>query len=259
METLLSLLVILTGLILGSFFNVIIFRLPKNEFLSSARSKCPYCGATLRFYDNIPILSFIILRRKCRDCKAPISWQYPVVEGMTALLALLLFQMKAWPIGLPAQIVWQAGVSLILLFLIPVIVIDFRFRIIPNSITLGGLGLGLLLSLLPQGIRVTDALLGLLCGGGLLWLIGVTAERIYKKEAMGGGDIKLLAMAGTLLGLKLVLLAFILSTLIGSVIGLANKYWTKDSRFPFGPALAAGILIAWLAGDRILEWYFGFW
>jgi leader peptidase (prepilin peptidase)/N-methyltransferase len=258
MEILMLFLVIIAGLALGSFFNVLILRLPEGRLFRPARSVCPHCGKPVRPYDNIPVVSFFLLGRKCRDCKQPISWQYPLVETATALLAALLFLTKDWPLDKPALLAWQAGASFALLFLLPVAVIDLRHRIIPDSITLSGLIFGLLLSLLPGGRTILDALFGALCGGGGLLLAGLIGDRVMKKETMGGGDVKLMAMAGALLGVKGVLLAFFLGSLTGSVYGIIIKIRTGRSDIAFGPALAAGILASWCAGDGILGWYAAF-
>jgi leader peptidase (prepilin peptidase) / N-methyltransferase len=257
MESLILIFIILGGLVLGSFFNVLILRLPKNEMFSHARSICPHCGKPIRFYDNIPVISFLLLKRKCRDCGAPISWQYPLVELSTALLAVLLFIGKRWPPDSPFLLVSQAGTVFAFLFLLPVTIIDMRHRIIPDSITLGGLGLGLLLSLLPGGLGVKDAFLGALCGGGGLFLTGFIGDKVMKKETMGGGDIKLMAMAGAFLGVKLVLIAFFFGSFIGAVAGLVIKLRSGRSDIAFGPALSAGIILAYLFGDSVFRWYMG--
>lgn len=249
--------ILLAGLTLGSFFNVLILRLPGGELLKTARSVCPRCGRPIRALDNIPILSFLLLRGRCRDCHGPISWQYPLVEAATALLAATLFLAQEWPPDLPWQVFWQAGATFILLFLIPASLIDMTHRILPDSITLGGLGLALALAFLPGGRSPLEALLGAFCGGGALFIVGLAGAKIWKRQAMGGGDIKLMTMAGALLGPQPVLLALFLGSFIGATAGLLHKFRTGQSDFAFGPALSAGIILAYGWGDRILGWYWG--
>jgi len=255
MEFLILIFIILGGLVLGSFFNVLILRLPKEELFKHARSVCPHCGKPIRFYDNIPVVSFVLLKRKCRDCGAPISWQYPLVEISTALLAVLLFLGQEWPSNRPFLLISQAGTVFAFLFLLPVTVIDMRHRIIPDSITLGGLGLGLLLSLLPDGLNIRESFLGALCGGGVLFLTGLAGDKIMKKETMGGGDIKLMAMAGAFLGIKLVLISFFFGSLFGAIVGVLIKLRSGRSDIAFGPALSGGIITAYLFGNMVFQWY----
>jgi leader peptidase (prepilin peptidase)/N-methyltransferase len=258
MENLVLTMVVFSGLALGSFFNVLIVRLPKNEFFRYPRSVCPHCGHRIRAYDNIPVLSYVILRAKCRDCGGPISAQYPAVEILTALLAVFLYLCQDWPLRQPAVLAWQAGASFLLLFLVPLSIIDIRHRIIPDGLSLGGLAAGLLLAFLPGGRNVPDAFLGALCGGGVLFTLGWIGRLALKKDAMGGGDIKLMAAAGALLGPPLVLLAFLIGSVAGSLVGLYILLKKGRSDLPFGPALAGGILISFLYGGQIIRWYMGF-
>lgn len=255
MTTIILLFIILFGLIFGSFFNVLISRLPKGTFFNDSRSHCPHCQARIRYFDNIPLLSYLWLRGRCRNCGNSISLQYPFVEASTALFAVLLFKLQHWNIQTPWICLWQAAASFQLLFLIPITVIDLRHRIIPDALSLGGLVTGLLLSLIPGNPLPTQALLGVLVGGGSLFLVGVAGQLIFKKEAMGGGDVKLMAMAGALLGPWNILLAFFLGSLFGSIGGLFVKLRTGQSDIAFGPALSLGILLAYLFGDNLIRWY----
>jgi leader peptidase (prepilin peptidase)/N-methyltransferase len=248
--------VFIFGLAMGSFFNVLIYRLPRDEFFKNKRSVCPSCGHTIPFYDNIPLISFIVLRAKCRFCRAPISPLYPFVELLTALFALFLFFSQDWIIDSPWDLAWQAGTSFILLFLLPVSIIDLQHRIIPDSISVGGLAAALILAALPQGRGIIDALLGMLCGGGVLYALAEIGDRVFKKESMGGGDIKLMAMAGAVLGWKMVFLALFIGSVIGAIMGIFVLILKKRHDFPFGPGLSMGILITYLFGMDIIIRYF---
>ncbi len=250
-----SFFVFLLGLVLGSFFNVLIYRLPKGVFFKNIRSMCPACGRTIAFYDNIPVLSFAVLGGKCRRCQAPISWRYPMVELLTALTAVSFFYLQSWDLARPWDMAWQAGASFILLFLIPISFIDASHRIIPDSLSLGGLAAALVLALLPQGQGLLQAFLGLLCGGGVLWVIALVGEKVLKKEAMGGGDIKLMAMAGALLGVKKVLVAMFLGSLAGAAAGIMILAIQKRRDIAFGPYLSLGIVITYLFGELLIEKY----
>ncbi|MBN1587496.1 MAG: prepilin peptidase, partial [Candidatus Omnitrophica bacterium] len=228
METLIAVYVFCFGLLVGSFLNVCIWRLPREESVVKPRSHCPQCSATIAWYDNIPILSFVLLKGRCRHCSARVSWRYPAVELLNGLLWLATYQL----FGLqPVTLVYMALISAC----IAVTWIDWEHQIIPDEISLGGLVLGLLLSaLLPQlhgASSVSSSLLrsmmGILAGGGSLYLIGVIGEIIYRKEAMGGGDVKFLAMVGSLLGWQGVILIFFLAPLFGSVVGLIMRFKMK--------------------------------
>lgn len=210
-------------------------------------------------YDNIPLLSYLLLRGRCRNCKAPISPRYFGVELLTGLMALPL---AYWLISEPRMVwewIWALYAVGFLLLLIPITWIDLDHRIIPDVFTLPAIGLGLAVSFLPGGISPLSALLGLLAGGGALYLIGwIGTVALRKGEAMGGGDVKLMAAAGTILGAKAALLSLFLGSILGSVAGisiLAIKGWKSDHRIAFGPYLAAGILLAFFGTDAILDLY----
>jgi leader peptidase (prepilin peptidase)/N-methyltransferase len=248
----LSIISIILGAMIGSFLNVCIYRLPKEESIIWPRSHCPACKKTIRFYDNIPLISYLLLRGRCRYCKGPISIQYPLVEGVTALSSLFLFM--------------KFGPSLSYLFyfafvaaLIAITVIDLHHQIIPDGISLPGIGVGLLASLVIPQITFFNSLMGILLGGGSLFLVATLYEWIFKREGMGGGDVKLLAMVGAFLGWKPVIVTILLSSLIGSITGILIMILKgRDFKYaiPFGPFLSLGAVIALFYGESLIRWYF---
>ena len=246
----------LLGAIFGSFLNVLIYRLPLHQPVGMARSQCRSCGHQIAWYDNLPILSFLLLRGRCRACHAPFSARYPFVEALTALLAAALFARDGLDIALIGS--FYFGCSLIVLTYI-----DLDHRLLPDRITLPGIVVGLVLSVVvPRGgdrlASLESAVLGVLLGGGILWLVAWSYEKATGREGMGGGDVKLLAMIGAFLGWKGVLLTLLLSSLIGSMIGvtvmLARGGNTRLA-IPFGPFLAIGALIGLFWGEQIVTWY----
>jgi leader peptidase (prepilin peptidase)/N-methyltransferase len=242
---------ILLGALVGSFLNVCIFRLPKEESIVWPGSHCPHCKNPIQFYDNLPVISYILLRAKCRHCHSPISLQYPLVEGITALGSLVLFM--------------KFGPSLSYLFyfvlvaaLIVIAVIDLYHQIIPDVISLPGIGVGLGGSLIIPQITFFNSLVGTLLGGGSLFLVATLYQWLFKREGMGGGDVKLLAMIGAFLGWKAVILTILLSSLIGSITGIIMMVLKgKDFKYaiPFGPFLSLGAVIALFYQNEIIFWY----
>ncbi len=241
------------GALIGSFLNVCIVRLPKEESIVFPGSHCPRCGHPIRFYDNIPIFSYLLLKGKCRHCGASISVQYPLVEGFTALSSLFLFM--------------TFGISLSYLFyfcfvaaLIVITVIDLYHQIIPDVISLPGIGVGLLGSLVIPRNTFFDSLVGVIVGGGSLFLVAVFYHWIAKREGMGGGDVKLLAMIGAFLGWKAVIVTILLSSLIGSITGIGIILFKgKGFKYaiPFGPFLSLGAVIYLFCGEEMIRWYLG--
>ncbi len=204
---------IVFGAIVGSFLNVCICRIPKGESIIFPGSHCPHCQRSIPFYDNIPLVSYLLLRAKCRYCQGPISSQYPLVEGVTALSSFLLFS--------------RFGISWSYLFyfsflasLIVITVIDLFHQIIPDVISLPGIGVGLIASFILPQLTFLNSLIGVLLGGGSLFLVATFYQWLFKREGMGGGDVKLLAMIGAFLGWKAVILTILLGSLIGSIIGV---------------------------------------
>jgi len=243
----------LIGLCIGSFLNVVIYRLPRGQSLVTPPSRCRNCGYLLRWFDNVPVLSWLFLRARCRNCGTPVSWQYPVVELITGALFLLVVWLT--PIG---PLVFSR--LLLVCILIALFGIDLEHQILPNSITLPGIAIGVLFSLIaPPGIR--DSLIGVVLGGGILYAIAGAYYLWRREEGMGMGDVKMLAMIGAFLGWKAVLVTLVLSSFSGAIIGLllmAVQRGTMKFALPFGTFLAIGALIAMLAGDPLVAWYAGF-
>jgi leader peptidase (prepilin peptidase)/N-methyltransferase len=231
--------------------NVCILRLPKEESIVWPGSHCPQCKTPIQFYDNIPLVSYMLLMGRCRHCHRAISFQYPLIEGITALTSLILFM--------------KFGPSLSYLFyflfvaaLIVVTVIDLYHQIIPDVISLPGIGVGVLASLILPQLTFFDSLKGLILGGGSLFIVATLYQWLFKREGMGGGDVKLLAMIGAFLGWKAVILTILLGSLIGSIIGISIMILKgKDFKYavPFGPFLSLGAVISLFYGENIIRWY----
>jgi leader peptidase (prepilin peptidase) / N-methyltransferase len=263
METIAQFFVVAFGLILGSFFNVLIWRLPRGESIAWPGSHCPQCNRPIRAWENIPVVSYLLLRGKCAGCKLKISPVYPVVELGTAALALLLWH----TLGTTRSLDWchdlhLALQAIVLLLMLPITVIDLRHYIIPDAISLPFIIIGVAASFLPGDTTPLQSLLGLLAGGGVLYGIGWLGKIIFRKgEAMGGGDIKLLAFAGAFWGAKIALLTLLFASFLGT-LGAIPFFLTKktktDHRIPFGPFLALGLWIAVLTGDNVVSWYMKF-
>ena len=241
---------VLCGLCIGSFLNVCIHRLPLKQSVVSPGSRCPSCGYALTWKDNLPLLSYAALGGRCRACRTPISPRYPFVEAITGALFLwhaLVFDFT------PLLFVRVAfACALVVLF-----AIDLEHQILPDRITLPGIVIGFVCSLfLPPGPLMSLA--GIVAGGGILWAIAEIWFRLRKVDAMGFGDVKMLAMVGAFLGLRLVLLTFVVSTMIGGLVAVtlvATRRANMATAVPFGTMLAVAALIASLYGDPILAWY----
>ena len=240
------------GLTIGSFLNVVVHRVPRRESVVSPGSRCPACGYALRAADNIPVLSYLLLAGRCRQCGVRISPRYPLVELVTAAIFVLHYFVFGWTPLLAVRLLFAA--SLVALF-----AIDLEHHLLPDVITLPGIGVGLLASVfLPPGIR--DALIGILAGGGVLWLIGEAYYRYSGEEGMGGGDVKMLAMIGAFLGWQLVIVTLVFSSIAGSVIGIlliVSKRGGMKYALPYGTFLSIAALVASLAGAQIIDWYVG--
>lgn len=223
------------GAAVGSFLNVCIFRIPAGESIVKPLSQCPHCHHPIRFYDNIPIISFVVLRAKCRDCGENISWRYPLVEFITGLFALLLFIKFGLTLNFLVFFVFTA-------VLITISFIDLDHQIIPDILSLPGIPIFFLAAIFIVKIPWHEALIGLLVGGGVLFLIAFVYEKLSKREGMGGGDIKLLAMIGGFLGWKSLIFVLLFSSFAGALVGLlAMIIKKKDMKYavPFGPFLSA--------------------
>jgi leader peptidase (prepilin peptidase)/N-methyltransferase len=265
------------GAMIGSFLNVVIHRLPLEQSIVFPNSTCPKCRNAIKPYDNIPILSFLALRGRCRSCRATISPRYPAVEALTAALF--------------AAVTWHDGLSFALAFdlaftasLIALVFIDAEHMILPNAITYPGMIFALvtrlavpylagpshfedlpqLISILPArlplgAVSLIGALIGALAGGGSLWLMGFLWERVRGVEAMGFGDVKMMLMVGAYLGWRLTLLTILLAAFTGSLAGIAvmlqRGQRNMQMMLPFGIFLGIGSIASLLIGTRLIEWY----
>jgi leader peptidase (prepilin peptidase)/N-methyltransferase len=241
------------GLAVGSFLNVVIYRLPRGESIAHPPSRCPRCGNRLAWFDNVPVLSWLVLRGRCRRCSEPISIQYPIVETITAIVAVIV----VWLTPPGALLASRLVLSTILIVLF---VIDLELQILPNNITLPGIAIGFVFSFFaPPGPLASLA--GTLLGAGVLYGIALGYYAVRKEEGMGMGDVKMLAMIGAFLGWRAVLLTLILSSFSGALIGVALMSSKREGlryALPFGTFLALGAFAAMMAGEPILTWYMGF-
>jgi len=241
------------GAVVGSFLNVCICRIPQGASIVSPPSHCPACNYRIPFYDNIPIVSFLMLRGKCRSCRAPISFQYPLVELITALLTLFLF-LKFGP-TFPFAVLFAFCAAMVVITFI-----DLEHQIIPDSISLPGIVVGFGVSFFIPRLGWQNSLLGIVAGGGSLFAVAFLYERLTGKEGMGGGDIKLLAMMGAFFGWKAIPFIIFVSSLVGSVAGVIVMVAQKKDRklaIPFGPFLAAGAILYIFYGSQMIQWYLG--
>jgi leader peptidase (prepilin peptidase)/N-methyltransferase len=265
------------GAVIGSFLNVCIARLPEGMSLVRPGSRCPLCETPIRWYDNIPLVSYLVLQGKCRRCDAPISWRYPAVELLTAILFLMLMQRFTNAVALAVYIAFACA-------LVVISFIDLKHYIIPNEISVPGIVIGLVLSLIPARIAggelvlpsslfflsgdapnfvgsFLNSLIGCLIGAGILWLTGIFSLVVFKKEGMGFGDVKLLGMVGAFLGWKLALMTIMIGSALGAVVGITLIFLRLKRRtdyIPFGPYLALGALLSLLYGEAILRLYLEF-
>lgn len=267
------------GAIIGSFLNVVIHRVPNEESVVFPNSRCPSCGAVIAFYDNIPVLSWMLLRAKCRGCKQPISFRYPAVELLTAALFIVVAWHDGARVGLLFDLVFVSA-------LLALIFIDAEHMILPNVITYPGIVFAVVarivipliggtphfddLPSLSQGAfagmpiwvtSVAGAAIGALIGGGSLWLMGWTWEKLRGIEAMGLGDVKMMFMVGAYLGWRLTILTIFVGVLSGSIIGVVLMARQRERNMqmllPFGIFLGLGAIGSLLFGSQIVEWYAG--
>ena len=265
------------GAMIGSFLNVVIHRLPREQSIVFPNSSCPRCHAQIKPYDNIPILSFLILRGQCRACAAPISPRYPAVEALTGLLFAAVTWHDGWSFALGFDLAFAASI-------LALIFIDAEHMILPNAITYPGILFALitravvpylagpghfddlpqLITLLPPtypawAVSLIGAAIGALAGGGSLWLMGFLWEKLRGVEAMGLGDVKMMFMVGAYLGWRLTILTILIGALSGSLVGLSLmlRRGSRDLQMmlPFGIFLGIGSLISLLIGARIIDWY----
>ena len=247
--------IFLIGICIGSFLNVCIFRIPEGKSIVYPPSACPACGNGISWYDNIPIISYLLLRGKCRHCRYPISIRYPLVELLTGLFA--------WITWMTFGFQWDTIIYFVLIAaLIMIAFIDLDNRIIPDIISLPGIPLGFIASFALSNVTWLESLIGVIIGGGSLLIIAVGYKMLTGKEGMGGGDIKLLAMIGAFLGWQGVLFTIMISSFTGTIVGLMlmlrSNQGTKLA-VPFGPFLAIGAISYLFFGPQLIEWYiYGF-
>ncbi|MBI4431170.1 MAG: prepilin peptidase [Candidatus Omnitrophica bacterium] len=248
------------GACIGSFLNVCIFRWPQEELsIVRPRSFCPSCKEMIAWYDNIPVVSFILLRGRCRRCAWRISPHYPLVELLYALIFVWFFTTH----GFTARFAFN---SVFMALLLIATITDFQTRIIPDEVSFYGILFAMLMSFIFPGLQnetghklaLADATLGVLLGGGLLYIIAVVGDAMFKRESMGGGDIKLLAMIGAFLGYRFVFPTMFFASLLGSAIGIFLKLTRKEETIAFGPYLAMGAVVLLLWGDWLLQRFFPF-
>ncbi len=259
------------GAIIGSFLNVVIHRVPRDESIVFPSSHCPQCGAGIKPYDNIPVLGYLVLRGRCRACRAPIPVRYPAVEALTAILFAFVFLHTGLTLALPFELVFVA-------MLVALVFIDAEHMILPNVITYPGLIFALVARIvvpnldgsgwLADGalagwpawvVSLAGAFVGALVGGGSLWLVGWLWKRLRGVEAMGLGDVKMMFMVGAFLGWPLTALTIFLAVLTGSVAGvvmmLRQRERDMQMLLPFGIFLGIGAIISLLVGAQIVRWY----
>lgn len=243
------------GLLVGSFLNVVAHRLPRDESLAFPGSRCPACGAAIRAWDNVPLLSWIFLGGRCRACRARISARYPALELANAVLWLLVFRVApAWCDFLTGAFLCSAGLALL--------VIDADFQILPDAITLPGIAVGLALSFGSLRRTPLEAVLGAALGAGGLYLLAFTYEKIAGQEGMGLGDVKMLGMVGALLGPTGVVVTLMAASLSGSVVGIALMVARRADakmKLPFGVFLAVGAIGAWFFAEPLFARYRALW
>ena len=250
-DNIVALFVFLTGLCIGSFLNVCIYRLPEGRSVVTPPSACPDCAHRLRWWENIPLVSYLFLRGRCSGCGKRISAQYPLVELLTAGIALVLLYRFHMSIKFLTMFLFSCS-------LIVVTFIDLAHRIIPDIISIPGILAGIIASYFLPGITYIDSILGALAGGGILYLVTWGYYLVTRRMGMGGGDIKFLAMIGAFLGWKAIPFVIFLSAAVGSIIGIAFILISRADRhyqIPFGPFLALAAELEILFGDRILDLY----
>lgn len=238
------------GAVVGSFLNVCIARLPAGESVVAPRSRCPACGETIRWFDNVPVLSWVLLRARCRYCRESISWQYPAIELATLAIwvgmALLYGPTTRGLVG-----------AILFSILLAIAVTDALHYLIPDPLSIGGLAAGLTVSFFPGPLTPLVSISGAALGFAVLFSVGWLGERAFKKPAMGGGDMKMMAMVGAFLGPLGGLMTIFLGALAGSVI--FGPISLKTGKLvPFGVFLALGAAVTFLFGDFLIGWYAGF-
>jgi leader peptidase (prepilin peptidase) / N-methyltransferase len=249
--TIAPILLFILGALLGSFANVVIYRWPKKQSVVMPRSRCPHCQKPISFYDNIPIFSWFILRGRCRQCRKPISFRYVIVELLMAILFVTVYHFTG--------VSWSLVEYLIMTFgLVTASFIDLDHFLLPDIITLPGIVIGLAGAALNPERPFLDAFFGVLFGGGFLWAIAYAYQLLRKEEGMGGGDIKLLAWVGAVLGWRAIPFVIVIASLVGTVLGLVLAGKARKGLktvIPFGPYLAMAAILYVCGGETIGQWY----
>ena len=253
METLRIILVAVVGLVWGSFLNVVIYRLPRGKSLVKPPSSCPKCGRRIRWYDNIPVLSYLILRGRCRFCGEKISVIYPVVEALTAICFVVVYfsNLKFFDLQFFADCIFVSS-------LIALGFIDFFQQVIPDHISIPVLVLALVYAPFRYDLNLRQALVGAVAGGGFLLIVYVVYLLWRKKEGLGMGDVMMMLMVGAYLGLSRTILTLLLSSVVGAIFGLLlMKFRGKDMKFalPFGSFIAPAAFVALIWGNQLITWY----
>jgi len=246
-------LIFILGLIVGSFSNVCICRIPKNESIIFPASHCPKCSSPIKPVDNIPLLSYILLKGRCRNCKSKISIQYPIVELLSGLIYLIIYLAYGLSVQTLIYIILSSA-------LIIIAFIDLNQQIVPDVISLPGIVIGFIVSFFVPYISFINSGLGILVGGGIILIIGMAGSVIFKKEAMGGGDVKLAAMIGAFLGWRYIIISLFLGFFLGALAGIIlimSKIKSREDTVPFGPFIVLGSYITLLCGEKIISWYLG--
>lgn len=257
MEIFIKIYVFIAGVIFGSFFNVCIFRIPEKQSIVSPPSHCPKCNTRLKSKDLIPIFSYLLSARKCRYCKEKISSRYATVEFLTGIIFLLIYNKYLLNIE---TIYYLFLVSLLII----ITFIDIDHYIIPDGLVILGSIFAIIFNLFFKVITIKESLIGAIICGGLVLVIVYLIEFMIKKEAMGGGDIKLFAMIGLFLGVKNSLLVALISVYVGAIFGIISIIYSKikkqefSSMIPYGPFISIGTLLIMLYGDNIINWYINF-
>ncbi len=240
------------GALIGSFLNVCIYRLPRGKSIVWPASACPHCSRELFWYENIPVASFVVLRGRCRTCTGPISVRYPLIEALTAAMFALAWWYYGPGLLLVSRLVF--GCALLVLF-----AIDLEHHLLPNAITLPGIIVGFAFSVFTEPGWLAS-LIGILVGGGILFLVAEAYYRVRREEGLGMGDVKMLAMVGAFIGWQLTLLTLMLASFSGTIIGLAliiTKRGGMKYALPFGTFIALGAAAAATVGPAVLRWYLG--
>lgn len=247
-----EILIFIVGAVVGSFLNVCIYRIPEGRSIVFPASHCPKCNGAIRWYDNVPLIGYLILRGRCRDCRERISVQYPLVEALTAIFALLLYEKFGF--GLPCLFAFLFVCSLIVITFI-----DLAHQIIPHIIVLPAIPICFLAAVFVMGVRPVDAFIGLMTGVGVLYLIAVYYEVITGQEGMGGGDLNLLGMLGAFFGWQSLLFILLIGAFVGAVVGVVMMMLKgKNLKYavPFGPFLSLGGVVYLFWGERMQMFLF---